>query len=90
MRLSDDRISHISHQIHDRLYLDEFVDYKDEDESLRVIKKVITDFLILEDQIDEVVRAKILSLKRQVTEGSPEWEILHRKYYEEEMGKRGL
>lgn len=90
MRLSEDRISHICHKIHDRLYLDEFVDYKDEDEALRAIKKIFNDFLALEDQIDDKVRAKIKSIKRGITEGSSEWEILHKKYYEEEMRKKGL
>lgn len=90
MRLNEDRISHISHKIHDRLYLDEFVDYTDEDEALILIKKIFTDFLVLEDTIDESVRAKIATLKKGVTEGSPEWDVLHRKYFEEEMRKRNL
>lgn len=90
MRLSEDRISHISHQIHDRLYLDELVDYIDEDEALRVIKKVFTEFLVMEDQIDNQVRLKISTLKKGIMEGSPEWEVLYRKYFEEEMRKKGL
>lgn len=90
MRLSEDRISHISHKIHDRLYLDEFVDYTDEDGALVVIKKVFTEFLAMEDQIDESVRTKIATLRKGITEGSPEWEVLHRKYFEEEMRKRNL
>lgn len=90
MRLSEERIFHICHKIHDRLYLDELVDYTDEDEALVVIKKVFTEFLVMEDQIDEAVRTKIATLKKGVTEGSPEWEILHRKYFEEEMRKKNL
>lgn len=90
MRLSEDRISNISHKIHDRLYLDELVDYKDEDEALRLIKKVFTHFLVLEDEVDDFVRTKIQSLKKGVTEGSPEWEVLHHKYFEEEMRKKGF
>lgn len=90
MRLSEDRISHISHQIHDRLYLDELVDYIDEDEALRVIKKVFAEFLVMEDQIDNQVRHKISTLKKGIMEGSPEWEVLYRKYFEEEMRKKGL
>jgi hypothetical protein len=90
MRLTEERISHISHLIHDRLYLDEMVDYIDEDEALKLIKKAFTDFLSLEDQIDEVVRAKILSLKRGVVEGSPEWDVMYRKYFEEEAHKKHL
>jgi hypothetical protein len=90
MRFSEDRLSHIAHKIHDRLYLDEFVDYTDEDEALRVIKKTLNDFVALEDALDEAARHKIQTLKRGVSEGSPEWEVLHRKYFEEEMKKRGF
>ncbi|MDO8518996.1 MAG: DUF507 family protein [Deltaproteobacteria bacterium] len=90
MRLSEDRISHISHKIHDRIYLDELVDFIDEDEALKVIKKIFGDFIAIEDQIDDAVRAKIATLKRNVIEGTPEWEVMHHKYFEEEMRKRGL
>lgn len=90
MRLSEDRISHICHKIHDRLYLDELVDYTDEDEALRVIKKTMADFLAADDQIDDFVREKIRSIKRGIVEGSPEWEVLHHKYYEEELRKKKL
>lgn len=90
MKFNEDRLSHIAHKIHDRLYLDEIVDYIDEDEALRVIKKILNDFVALEDQVDDFVRAKVQSLKRGVTEGSPEWEVMHRKYFEEEMKKRGF
>ena len=90
MRLSEDRISNISLKIHDRLYLDNLVDYTDEDEALRLIKKVMLDFLSVDDQIDEFVRHKIFTLKKGVQEGSPEWEVLYRKYSEEELNKRGL
>ena len=90
MRLNEDRISNICHKIADRLYLDELVDYTDEDEALKVIKKAMTNFLEMEDDIDEFVRGKITSIKRGIVEGSPEWEVLHRKYYEEEMRKKKM
>lgn len=90
MRLSEDRISHISHKIHDRLYLDEYVDYIDEAKALAAIKQVMSEFMALEDQVDDLVRQKIATLRKGVREGSPEWEVLHRKYFEEEMRKRGL
>ncbi len=90
MRFSEDRIFTIAHKIHDRLYLDEMVDYTDEDEALRVIKKTAIDFLTLDDQIDDFLRHKIHSLKKGVQEGSPEWEVLYKKYYNEELQKRNL
>ncbi len=90
MKLSEDRIYNICHKIHDRLYLDEIVDYTDEDEALKVIKNTFMHIMQLEEQIDGIVRTKIQSLKRGVIEGTPEWDVLHRKYAEEEMTKRKM
>ena len=42
-----------------------------------------------DDELDAKARSKVSSLKRGVVEGSPEWDILYKKYYEEEVGKRG-
>ena len=88
MKLSEDRISHISHLICDGLYKDDLVDYSDDDEALKAIKTTLLNYFQIEDQIDEAVRAKIASLKRGVSEASREWEILYKKYYEEEAQKR--
>ncbi len=90
MHFSEDRIYNICHKIHDRLYLDELVDYTDEEEALRIIKKTVFDFLALNDQLDDQVRDKIRSLKKGVVEGTPEWEVLYKKYYEEELVKKKL
>lgn len=86
---SDDRLSHLAHLIHDRLYQDEDVDYVDEDKALREIKKRLIDYFKVEEAADNMVREKIASLKKGVYEGSREWEILYRKYLEEELAKRG-
>lgn len=90
MKFSEDRISKVSLQIHDRLYLDNDVDYTDEDKALAVIKKIMTDFFKLEEKIDEEATRKVLSLKRGVVPGSAEWNILYQKYFEEEMAKHKL
>lgn len=89
MRLSEDRISHISHKIHDRLYLDEMIDFIDEEKALTVIKDAFLNRMQTDDKIDDIVRAKIQTLKRGVIEGTPEWEVMYRKYYEEEARKHG-
>lgn len=88
MRLSEERISHISHLICDGLYQDDLVDYSDDDEALKSIKQTLTHYLKIDDEIDSAVRQKISSLKRGVTEAHREWEILYKKYYEEEAQKR--
>jgi hypothetical protein len=89
VRASDDRISHVSHLIHDALYHDDLVDYPDEDKALREIKRVLISYFQLEEQADQLAREKIASLKRGVTEGSREWEVLYQKYFEEEKMRHG-
>lgn len=88
MKLSEDRISHICHLIWDALYDDDLVDYPDDDAALLGIKRAFNECMQTEDQIDDFVRQKIASLKRGVQEGSREWDIMYRKYYEEEATRR--
>jgi hypothetical protein len=89
MKFSDDRISHIAHVVHKGLTKDGLVAYTDEDKAHREIKKTLIEYLKVEDAADEAAREKIASLKRGVAEGSREWEVLYRKYFEEEMAKKG-
>lgn len=51
-------------------------------------KRILSEHFQREDKVDELVRRKIASLSRQVPQGSREWEILYRRYFEEEMRKR--
>jgi uncharacterized protein len=89
VRLSEDRISHLSHLILDKLVQDSTVEVlKPEEKLLREIKRTITDELKFEDDADEAVRRTIQSLSRKVPEGSREWDVLYRKYFEEEMHRR--
>lgn len=88
MRLSDDRISHIAHLVWDALYHEDLVDYPDDDKALKGIKTALMGYFSIDDEIDDFVRKKIQSLKRAVAEGSPEWEVLYSKYYQEEAQKR--
>lgn len=89
MILSEERQSHWAHLLVDGIWNDDLVDYSDEDMALRVAKKAIIEFVKEEQEIDERARAKVASLKRGVLEGTPEWDILYKKYYLEERGKRG-
>lgn len=89
MKFSEERISHLAHIIHKGLTKDGLVTYTDEDRAHREIKKSLIDYLKIEDAADQAAREKVASLKRGVLEGSREWEVLYRKYFEEEMSKRG-
>jgi len=51
-------------------------------------KRILAEHFQRDDKTDEVVRRKIASLSRQVPQGSAEWEILYRRYFEEESRKR--
>jgi len=89
MRLSEDRISHISHLILDKLVQNRNVDVlQAEERVLREIKRSITAELQFEDEADVAARRTIQSLSRKVPEGSREWDVLYRKYFEEEMNRR--
>ncbi len=89
MRLSDDRISHLSHEILAMLTKESDVQaLLPEERLLREIKRTITAELAFEDEADEAARRTIRSLSRTVPEGSREWDVLYRKYFEEELGRR--
>jgi uncharacterized protein len=87
--LSEDRQTHWAHILVDGVYNADLVDFTDEDQALRAAKRAIAEFMKEEVDLDNRARTKVLSLKRGVIEGSPEWDILYRKYYEEERNKRG-
>jgi hypothetical protein len=72
----------------DGLRKDKLAEFPNEGRSLAETKQVLQDFFQREDRIDEIVRQKISSLSRQVPQGSREWDILYRKYFEEESRKQ--
>ena len=90
IRLSESRISHLAHLVMDGLRKDKLAEFPNEGRSLAETKQVLRDFFQLEDRIDEIVRQKIASLSRQVPQGSREWDILYRKYYNDEVKKLGI
>lgn len=89
MILSEDRQSHWAHLLTDAVWGDDIVDFNDDDQALRSAKKAIAEFVNEDAEIDRKAREKVASLKRNVLENTPEWDILYKKYYEEERVKRG-
>lgn len=87
IRLSDSRVSHLARLVLDGLRKKSFADFTAEGRALIVTKQILRDFFQNEDQLDEVVRQKIQSLSRHVPVGSREWDVLYRKYFEEESRK---
>lgn len=89
MILSDDRQAHLARLVIDGIWNDDLVEYSDEDAALRSAKRAIRAWIEDEQNLDADVRAKIATLKRTVLEGTPEWDVMYGKYYEEEVRKRG-
>jgi len=50
----------------------------------------MTDLLQTEEKVDRAARTKIRSQKREISEGTEEWELLHKRYYAEELKKLGI
>ena len=89
MRLSEDKITHLSHLILDGLKKDRRIAMPAGEESaLREIKRTIVRELQLDEEIDRAVRAKLATYSRPLPEGSPEWDVLYHKFFNEEMKKR--
>lgn len=87
--LSEERQTHFAHLIIDGIWNDDLVDYTDEDMALKIAKRAITKFVKEFADMDTKVRGMIQSLKRDVPEGSPEWDIMYSKYFEQEISRRG-
>ena len=88
MRLSRERIVHISHLLLEEILDDDRVDYHGEENEVRLrVVALLKGELEREDEVEDFVRRKIEKQKRDIPEGSPEWELLYRKYYEEELSK---
>jgi len=89
MRLSNAKINHLANLVMDYLRNEQGVEFFQEDGDIRLeIARVIQDELKDDEVIDTAVRYKIESQSRDIPEGSEEWEILYRRYYDEEMAKR--
>jgi hypothetical protein len=88
MRLSHEKIVHLSHLILEALLDDDRVDYHGEENEVRQrIVALLKAELEQGDAMEDAVRRKIESQKRGIPEGSPEYDLLFRKYYEEELAK---
>ncbi len=89
MILSEERVSHLARLVVDGIWNDDIVDYSDDDAALRAGKKGLNQFVQAVEAVDQKVKAKVASLKRGVAEGTPEWDIMYGKYFEEEMQRHG-
>jgi uncharacterized protein len=92
MKLSRDKVTDISHKIVETLRKSRELRLKNKDSNaVRLeILRVMTDLLMAEDKVDRAARQKIRTQKREIPEGSEEWDLLFRRYYSEELKKLGI
>jgi len=91
MRLSREKTVRLSHRVIDSLVANPDVDFIEDRDTIRLeIVNIFTSLLKQEEQVDAEVRAKIASQKKEILEGSEEWDILYRKYYAEAMKRMGI
>ena len=92
MKLSRDKITDVSHKLIEMLRKSRELRLKNRDANvIRLeIVRVMTDLMTVEDKADRASRTKIRTQKREIPEGSEEWDLLHRRYYAEELKKLGI
>ena len=90
LRLTRDKVTRISHMVAEALRLDPDLILKTDLNEIRLeAVKIINNRLKIDEALDLKVRDRIASFKRKIPEGGQEWQVLYRKYYEEEMNTLG-
>jgi len=91
MKLSRDKINDLSHKIVAAVRKSrDFRLKRDQNEVRLELVKIMTELLQAEEKVDRAARFKIRSQKREISEGTEEWDLLHRRYYAEELKKLGI
>jgi hypothetical protein len=89
MAISDEKLSHLTHLVYEGIGRFDGVELVgDEEVILRTIRQALQEEFRLDDALDQAVRARLASYSRQIVEGSPEWDVLYRKSFDEELRKR--
>jgi hypothetical protein len=91
MKLSRDKINDISHKMVAAFRKSrEFRLKKDPNDVRLAVVQAMTELLGVEEKVDRAARTKIRSQKKEIPEGTEEWDLLHRRYYAEELKKFGI
>ena len=91
MRISREKIVRLSHQITEVLVASEDVEFVDDRDTIRQqVVLILTATLKEEEKVELEVRKKIGSQKKEILEGSEEWDVLYRKYYADELRRLGI
>jgi hypothetical protein len=90
LRLSREKVTRLSHLVAEALRVDPEVILKTDLNDIRLeVVKVLNNRLKIDEMLDQKVRDRIASFKRKIPEGGQEWQILYRRYYEEEINVLG-
>jgi hypothetical protein len=89
MKFSEARILFLARESIARMRDEGLVEIPNFAVALRHGREILGEVAEQGDAIDAVVRRKIASLRRGVIEGTPEWNILFRRYRDEELRKKG-
>lgn len=91
MRLSRDKVNKLAHAVADALTELDQVEFIEDPNTIRMeARRILEELLKDEEKLDLAARQKIESQRRTITEGTQEWDILYRKYYNEEVKKLGI
>lgn len=91
MRLSRDKVNKLAHTLADTLATLDDVEFLEDRNSIRMeARRLLEELLKEEEKIDTAARQKIENQRRTILEGTQEWDILYRKYYNEEVKKLGI
>jgi hypothetical protein len=91
MRLSREKINRLSHQVTDVLVSSNEVEFVEDRDTIRQqVVQIFTNALREEEKAEVEVRKRITSQKKEILEGSEEWDVLYRKYYAEELRRMGV
>ena len=91
MRLTREKIVRISHQLIELLVQRNEVEFVEDRDTIRQhMVQSMTNVLREEERVEAEVRKRITSQKKEILEGSEEWDVLFRKYYSEELRRMGI
>ncbi len=90
-RITRDKMNVLARAVAEALATLEGVEFLEDRNAIRQeTRKILEELMLQEKKIDQEARRKIESQKRTILEGSQEWDILYRKYYNEEVKKLGI
>ncbi len=86
-----ERMNQVANMIRDLIMQDETVEiYEDPPIIRKRVAEILREAVREEEEIERKVREKIRQYSRNILEGTPEWNILYRRIYEDELKQRGL